>query len=204
MKETRQILSFKARHWTLPSRPQKCDFSGQRIETQSTLSNHTALRREMHLPSLWQLHYRWQQFWTNLPFKGVHSMNPFSANLVRKYKQPDKNPYATFVLKPHRHVWTQSPQVPNKTSFIPSPTGIKGDCQALSQLSLSNLSWSNNSGTKTKPSQSGWTTPYQPSQSDKETAFSTLVEVSAKTVILFLSPLSRLAQYLGSLSTLSL
>ena len=41
---------------------------------------------------------------------------------------------ATFVLKPHRHGWTQSPQVPNKTSFIPSPTGIRGDCQALSQL----------------------------------------------------------------------
>ena len=47
--------------------------------------------------------------------------------------------------------------------------GSREDCQALSQLS-----WSNNSGTKTKPSQSGWTASSQPSQSDKETASSTL------------------------------
>ena len=70
-----------------------------------------------------------------------------------------------------------------------------GKIVKLYHSSLSNLPWGNNSGTKTKPSQGGWTTPYQPSQPDKETAFSTLVEVSAKTVILFLSHLSRLAQY---------
>ena len=61
--------------------------------------NHTALQREMHLPSLWQLHYMWQQFWTNLPFKGVHSMNPFSADLVRKYKQLGKDPYQVSLLE---------------------------------------------------------------------------------------------------------